>query len=185
MKALGYVLVAIGGIWLLVALNMDTTVVTEYGTRVNNIGLMSSRQTQTIVAGFITLFGVIIAVSGRSSTNKGSTVKCPYCAEPIQKEAIKCKHCGSDLVPNSTLPQPLNISEFNVTRLLGGKRIIDGYKVAELAKAIRVNSSTKSTGDILKEYSSQLNNIKITLPPELSESFDDLLRSSLDQENRM
>ena len=145
MKALGYVLVAIGGIWLLVALNMDTTVVTEYGTRVNNIGLMSSRQTQTIVAGFITLFGV----------------------------------------PNSTLPQPLNISEFNVTRLLGGKRIIDGYKVAELAKAIRVNSSTKSTGDILKEYSSQLNNIKITLPPELSESFDDLLRSSLDQENRM
>ncbi|WP_409456002.1 zinc ribbon domain-containing protein [Pantoea brenneri] len=28
---------------------------------------------------------------------KEGLVKCPYCAEPIKPEAVKCKHCGSDV----------------------------------------------------------------------------------------
>ena len=48
--------------------------------------------------------GLVFATSAKSSQDlaveqgsHGAYVKCRFCAEPVRREAIKCKHCGSDL----------------------------------------------------------------------------------------
>ncbi|WP_178129078.1 hypothetical protein [Pseudomonas sp. ANT_J12] len=102
MKGLGKVVLFIGVCWAIYALNMDVSVSTDSGGRVNNLGLMADRQVHTIAGGMIALAGLLmILIGGRASPAKpqveSGTRPCPLCAETIKNAAVKCKHCGADV----------------------------------------------------------------------------------------
>jgi hypothetical protein len=60
----GWWLLAIGVVIVVVALGMDTSVATESGSRVHNIGLMQTQQ-NTLIFGAVVMLGGIIALVTR------------------------------------------------------------------------------------------------------------------------
>jgi hypothetical protein len=51
-------------------------------------------------------FGFAVALLPKIENDpKESLAKCPFCAELVKPEAVKCKHCGSELTP---VPKPQN-----------------------------------------------------------------------------
>jgi len=58
----------------------------------------------TVVAMTAALLGLVLAIFSPSAKElavqdgqHGKYKKCPFCAEPVRKEAVKCKHCQSEL----------------------------------------------------------------------------------------
>jgi hypothetical protein len=108
MKKIGIVIASISALCLLLALNMSTTVTTEAKTfgdfkvpsmTVNNLGLMQSKQNYINVSAVFLILGVGIFLLAPKNDSKKSKKynKCPFCAEEVANDAIKCKHCGSDI----------------------------------------------------------------------------------------
>ena len=57
--------------------------------------------------------------------------KCPFCAELIKIEAVKCKHCGSSITPDYSLtPKPTKkdvvifLALISIPFILGGVMVL-------------------------------------------------------------
>ncbi len=180
MKTIGYFVLAVGIIWLIVALNMDTSVSTGYG-RVNNIGLMASKQNHIMLGGFIAFCGLMMSIFGKSSQDStAGTVKCPFCAEQINPAAIKCKHCGSEVKPASEItssnieygfnPSNLPFDSFFIRRKVGFD--VNDHAVMEMVNKLkRVNPGVHPM-NIQTRYADDLEKIKNKLPSSIMDEFE-------------
>lgn len=101
MKGLGYFVVVLGLLLIVGAFAMDVSVSSGVG-RVNNIGLMAERQNFILVGGMLAVMGLLALMLRRRTAGMAQdfsdTKTCLVCAETIKRAAVKCKHCGVDIV---------------------------------------------------------------------------------------
>lgn len=176
MKKLGYLVLAAGVFWLMLAANMDTSVSTGLGGRVNNIGLMAQKQNYLLMAAFASLCGLLMVIFGKSNKVDSSVVKCPFCAELIQKEAIKCKHCGSDVKSDLNAN---NIASFRPTDMpfdyffIRGKDEFSLNKpsVDELIHRMKKANPDMHPANIKEKYTANIDELVNQLPSKVQQEF--------------
>ncbi|WP_285317452.1 PDZ domain-containing protein [Stenotrophomonas maltophilia group sp. Smal35] len=87
MRTMGFLLVAIGFVMLLVSCNMDVSVATDFGTRVNNIGLMHQQTMLVTISLGLMLVGTIMWIAGRrrpAAIQSGEAVVRAYTPEEMR-----------------------------------------------------------------------------------------------------
>jgi hypothetical protein len=72
MRGLGFILTVIGVAALIASYLMDTTLATADGARVSNVALMADRQLYLMIAGIVTVAGVLMVLfTGKNPSGKG------------------------------------------------------------------------------------------------------------------
>ncbi|HCM61793.1 MAG TPA: hypothetical protein DIT05_04490 [Morganella sp. (in: Bacteria)] len=193
MKGIGYILMVVGLIAMVFAINMDVSVST-YGGRINNIGLISDRQNYLIFSCVIFLAGIILAIFGSKSepVSGSGNVKCKYCAELIKSDAIICKHCGKNVEheketdDSGFLFTPIDHDRKFSFRDWPPEIFIAGGKVNKntvyqfIYELKKSNPKLDSPGIVMKFYR-DFSSIEKGLPDNLIDEFKELRKSALQQ----
>lgn len=170
MKLTGIFLIVLGFLLGVFALDMDVSVGTAFGQRVNNIGLMNDRQNTLMIAATLFIAGIILcAVSNKSGTDRK---KCPYCSEYINAEAIKCKHCGSEIRPIDDNGAWKWTAESYYT-VSNGMPILNKAAVADFVTALVKDNPGKSNEEITEKYQYNIFSLVDKLPSQIRKEFVD------------
>jgi hypothetical protein len=158
MRSLGITVLLFGLAIALYSLGMDTTVASGYD-RVNNLGLMRDQQNFLIVGVATVLVGVMLfgfSLRSKQSASAefisdGEVRPCPFCAELVKNQAIKCRHCGSDI------PQ---IAETQTARAVGNFfEKPDGMSMGEYRDELLKRYNVKAESDGYSYGGKRLNSL--------------------------
>ncbi|KON62739.1 hypothetical protein KOEU_37670 [Komagataeibacter europaeus] len=95
-------------------------------------------------------------------------MKCPYCAESVKADAIKCKHCGSDILGVDTSEEKPQ-KEQSVS-LNGG--VVNQQYVVDFAARLKAKMPKAKASSIMITFMPEINEVKGNLPPSIQKKFE-------------
>ena len=111
----------------------------------------------------------------RSQLNEG-LVKCPFCAEVIKPEAVKCKHCGSDVKEALEATSSANFKPSDMPLDAFFIRRKDDFEVNVVSVTTLVSRLKKANPgthpmNIKEKYSTQITELVNQLPSGIRDEF--------------
>lgn len=185
MKKFGVIVLLVGIIIVFLSISMDTTVTTNYGGRVNNLGLMNDQQNYLILGCFLFLGGILLMIFGKNQSVEREEINCPYCAEKILKQAKICKHCGKELEPEQDIGQETMLPKtpagrpFQFLWYENNVLAINNGDVKLYASALYESMPSETVTSIMTKNADDIQRIKSEMPNNYAFEFEEALKKEL------